>query len=86
MEPGVNECKSHLGDRKPSVCRALPRVAPPLMPDIYPCPECGNEDTEWSTAAPTMRVCPPPKGCGYAWRVIEGPINSESPLGRCVVG
>lgn len=29
----------------------------PRMPGFYPCPECGNEDTEWATAAPNLRVC-----------------------------
>ena len=43
------------------------------MPDAYPCPECGNEDTEWTTADPTMRVCRPSKGCGFAWKVTGGP-------------
>ena len=23
-----------------------------------------------------MRVCHPPKGCGFAWKVTDGPINS----------
>jgi hypothetical protein len=47
------------------------------MPDVYPCPECGNEDTEWATAQLNMRVCRPPKGCNYCWIVPDGPVNSS---------
>ena len=32
-----------------------PRIT--RMPGFYPCPECGNEDTEWATAAPNLSVC-----------------------------
>jgi Protein of unknown function (DUF2510) len=45
------------------------------MPDVYPCPECGNEETEWGKTDPPMRVCRPPKGCGLAWRVPDGPVT-----------
>jgi hypothetical protein len=41
------------------------------MADSYPCPECGNDETEWAKAIPRMRVCRTPKGCGFAWRVEE---------------
>jgi hypothetical protein len=41
------------------------------MPDVYPCPECGNDETEWATAAPNLRVCRPPRGCGFAWLRME---------------
>ena len=32
------------------------------MPDVYPCPECGNEETEWGKTGPTDESVPPPEG------------------------
>ena len=46
-----------------------------MTEDVYPCPECGNEETEWGKTDPPMRVCRPPKGCGFAWRVAGGPVK-----------
>ncbi len=28
----------------------------------YPCPECGNQDTEWGTAEPNLRYAERQKG------------------------
>ena len=47
----------------------------PLMDIVYKCPECGNEDTHWGTAEPHLRVCRPPLGCNFCWRVPEQPTD-----------
>jgi len=38
------------------------------MPDVYPCPECRNEDTEWGTTGAHERMSP----AGGLWVRLAG--------------
>ena len=58
----------------PRPLRLVSSRNPQMMTDRYPCPECGNDDTERATADPTMRVC---HLCNYAWRLDGTHIRSN---------
>lgn len=52
---------------------------------VHTCPECGNQETEWATAEPNLRVCRAPRGCDFCWVVhADGraakPKESQPPL------